>query len=146
MPQKSRIESPAKYATSFAVGFSDTAGDLALVTSSTPLPVTLQASALAPPPPPLSGTASASGLIGPFSAVPGVPIHLQLGGIWSGRVSLVRSVDGGATTSALTLGGSRWASFTASVNEPVWEDSDSSATFYLDITLASGAVAYRVSQ
>lgn len=143
MPQKSRIESPAKYATSFAVGYSDPAGDLALVTASTPLPVSLQASA---PPPPMAGIASASGLIGPYSAASGVPIHLQLDGTWQGRVSLVRSVDGGATTHGLTAAGMRWASFTADVNEVVWQDSDASATFYLDITLSSGAVSYRVSQ
>lgn len=144
MPQKSRIESPAKYATSFAVGYSDTAGDLALVTSSTPLPVSLQSSVA--PPSPMAGIASASGLIGPYSAAPDTPIHLQLSGIWQGRASLVRSVDGGTTTQGLTAAGMRWASFTANVNEVVWQDSDASATFYLDITLTSGAVSYRVSQ
>lgn len=143
MPQKSRIESPAGYATSFAVGYSDNAGDLALVTTGTPLPVVLQAGT---PPPALAGTASASALIGPFAAMAGLPIHLQTSGVWEGRVSFVRSVDGGATTSALTAGGMRWASFTGNVNEAVWQDGDPAATFYLDVTLASGAVSYRVSQ
>lgn len=143
MPQKSRIESPAGYATSFAVGYSDHAGDLALVTSASPLPVSLTVGA---PPPPLAGTASASGLTGPFAAAAGMPIHVQTGGIWEGRVSLVRSVDGGTTTSGLTAAGMRWASFTGNVNEVVWQDSDSAATFYLDINLTSGSVTYRVSQ
>lgn len=143
MPQKSRIESPAGYATSFAIGYADPAGDLALVTAAAPLPVTCQS---ATPPPPMAGTADASAQIGPFSAAPAIPIHLQLGGTWEGRVSLVRSVDSGVTTQGLTIGGMRWASYTANANEPAWQDSDASATFYLDITLASGAVAYRVSQ
>lgn len=143
MPQKSRIESPAGYATSFAIGYSDPAGDLALVTAATPLPVACQTVA---PPPPMAGTAAVSGLIGPYSAAPAIPIHLQLGGTWEGRVSLVRSVDNGATTHGLTIGGMRWASYTANANEPAWQDNDASATFYLDITLASGAVSYRVSQ
>ncbi|MDZ4307486.1 hypothetical protein [Allopontixanthobacter sp.] len=143
MPPKSRIETPAGYATSVAVGYSDNAGDLALVTAITPLPVSVTA---ATPPPPMAGTASASGLVGPFATAAGMPIHLQTGGTWEGRVSLLRSVDGGATTSGLTAAGMRWASFTVNVNEVVWQDSDPAATFYLAITLASGAVSYRVSQ
>ena len=58
----------------------------------------------------------------------------------------MRSVDGGTTTSGLTAAGMRWASFTGNVNEVVWQDSDSAATFYLDINLTSGSVTYRVSQ
>lgn len=143
MPRKSRIETPAGYATPFAVGYSDNAGDLALVTSEKPLPVSLAGGTR---PPALTGSASASGLIGPFAATAGMPIHLQTGGTWKGRVSLVRSVDGGATTSGLTAAGMPWASFSGNVNEVVWQESDPAATFYLDITLASGSVAYRVSQ
>lgn len=144
MPQKSRIESPASYSTSFAVGFSDPDGDLALVSASSPLPVSLQADP--PPPTPMAGIAAASGLVGPYPAASGVPIHLQLAGTWQGRISLVRSVDGGVTTHGLTAAGMRWASFTANMNEVVWQDSDASASFYLGITLVSGAVSYRVSQ
>lgn len=145
MPQKSIIESPAGYATSFAVGFSDSTGALALVTSDQPLPVSL-ANGQSSPPPPLQGTANTTGLIGPFRASAGMPIHLQLSGIWEGRVSVVRSIDGGANIHGLTAAGMRWASFTSPANEVVWLDSDPAATFYLDITLTSGTAAYRVSQ
>lgn len=144
MPPKSPIDSPAGYATPFAVGYADSAGDLALVTTDSPLPVTIVAPAQ--PQPPMAGEAITSGLIGPYAAAVGLPIHLQTSGVWEGRVSLLRSVDGGATTSGLTAAGIRWASFTGNVNEVVWQDSDASATFYLDIALTTGAVTYRVSQ
>jgi hypothetical protein len=32
------------------------------------------------------------------------------------------------------------------VNEPVWEESESQATFYLDIDRTTGTVEYRISQ
>ncbi len=143
MPKKSPIESPASYATSVAIGFADQAGDLVLVTADTPLPVSAKPDIA---PLPLSGTTSQTGLAGPYSAQTGTAIHLQLSGDWAGRVSLVRSVDGGATRQGLTAGGMRWASFTANVNEAVWQESEKSARFYLDIELASGTLNYRVSQ
>lgn len=145
MPPKSPIESPAKYATSFAIGFADPAGDLALVAADAPLPVTVAANVVVVPPP-LTGTTSGATVAGPFAAATDKPIHLLLNGEWEGEVSLLRSIDGGATRLGLTAAGMRWASFTGNVNEPVWQDSADDATFYLDINLGSGTLNYRVSQ
>ncbi|WP_347303353.1 hypothetical protein V5740_01640 [Croceibacterium sp. TMG7-5b_MA50] len=83
---------------------------------------------------------------GPFRPVAATPIHLQLSGEWAGRVSLERSVDGGATRQGLTVGGRRWGSFTTPANEPVWQENEAGATFWLNIEMTSGELIYRVSQ
>jgi hypothetical protein len=44
------------------------------------------------------------------------------------------------------MAGAGWALFTANCCEPVWEDSEAGAQLYLSVTLASGTLAYRVSQ
>jgi hypothetical protein len=57
-----------------------------------------------------------------------------------------RSVDDGDTKLPLTVGGLPWAAFTGNACEPVAEESESGAAYYLDVTLASGTLTYRLAQ
>jgi hypothetical protein len=94
----------------------------------------------------VSGSTAADVVVGPFTPKPGKPIVLTLSGTWTGTVTVKRSVDGGTTKTALTAGGEAWGVYTGNVNEPVWEESESQATFYLDIDRTTGTVEYRISQ
>ncbi|MEO0031015.1 MAG: hypothetical protein RIS94_773 [Pseudomonadota bacterium] len=143
MPDSRPISYPAGYVTSTAVGFADPVGNLSLVSAASALPVVQTRSAA---PAALAGQTSGSLLAGPFAPLRDVPIHLQLSGTWVGTVTVVRSADGGATRQSLTVGGQPWGKYTANANEVVWQEGEVGATFYLDIALTSGSVAYRVSQ
>jgi hypothetical protein len=61
-------------------------------------------------------------------------------------VRLQRSTDGGATRLGLTAMGSAYGEFTGNVCEPVWEESETAALLYLNITVTSGSVTYRMGQ
>ena len=135
------IQSPASYVPSRATAFADIDGTSLLVSSSNPLPVTLNGGSTTP----LAGSTSATGSVGPFSPVIGRPVMLMLSGTWTGLVKVMRSTDGGTTRLPLTVAGGSWAQFSANCCEPVWEESDAAATLYLDVTLASGTLAYRIS-
>jgi len=137
------ISPPSNYVAPTAVGFADSTGDLALVSRSQPLPVTGDRGVA---PAPLEGATSQSIVAGPFAPLADAPIHIQLAGEWEGRVELLRSADQGATRIPLTAGGLPWARFTGNVNEPVWQEGERGATFYLDIALTSGTLSYRISQ
>lgn len=143
MTKKYPISPPSSYVAPSAVGFADSAGDLVIVAEAAPLPTTMIRPAT---PAPIAGITSQSLAAGPYAPLPDAPMHLELTGTWSGTVELQRSVDGGATRTGLTVGGLAWARFETSVNEPVWQESERGATFYLDIALASGTLAYRLSQ
>lgn len=152
MPE-SPVKLPAGYAPAFAVGYADESGNLVLAGLADPLPVTLdsgtievQAVEAAPPPDPLSGSASSSGLAGPFAPVAGRAVMLALSGSWEGTVELTRSTDAGATRLPLTAGGLPWGVYTANACEQAWFESEDGAELYLEITLASGEVAYRIAQ
>jgi hypothetical protein len=139
------ITAPAGYYPPFAVVFADDEGNGVVVDAANPLPVavvepTTEAST------PLAGSTSANGALGPFAPVAGKPIWLSLSGTWTGAVAVKRSVDGGTTKLPLTAGGQPWASFTANACEPVAEDSESDATYYLEVVLASGTLTYRLAQ
>lgn len=136
------IQNPAGYAVTHAVAFADADGTLVPVDASTPLPVTLGRA----PTTPLAGTAASTALVGPYQPALGRPVMLVLTGSWTGSVKVLRSADGGTTRQPLTVGGSAWAQFSANVCEAVWEESESAATLYLDITLASGSITYRMAQ
>jgi len=151
MSQNMPITIPARYTTPTAMGFTDPAGTLALVSQGAPLPVvvTNAAGGAAPPvtpPPALEGKTGETIVAGPFRPAAGVPIHLQLSGTWTGRVSLERSIDDGTTRQGLTVGGSRWASFATNANEPVWQENETGVTFWLNVEITSGELTYRVSQ
>ena len=144
------ISYPARYAPGVALNYADDAGAAVQVSQSSPLPVTLAAttggSSTTQPPPALSGTAAVAMTAGPFTPVASKPMVLTLSGSWTGTVKLMRSIDGGASKLTLTLAGSPWASFTANVCEPVWEESEAAAVFYLQLSPASGAISYRLAQ
>lgn len=92
MPQPP-IQYPTGYSVSYAVAYSDVDGSSLLVGPDKPLPVTLAQPAGATP---LTGTAVASVVVGPYVPVAGRPIMLSLEGTWQGTVALQRSTDGGA--------------------------------------------------
>ena len=94
----------------------------------------------------LAGSASASGIIGPFTPVLGRAAVLMLSGSWAGTIKVSRSTDAGATRQPLTVAGLPWAQFSANACEAVWEECDASARLYLEITLTSGTVNYRLAQ
>lgn len=145
MADKLSVTSPGRYAAPTAIGFADAAGELVLVTGTQPLPVTFSEARSAPPAP-LSGKAVQPVIAGPYLPIPDQPIHLQLSGTWQGTVALERSVDGGTTRQGLTVGGAEWAVFTGNANEPVWQEADPAASFWLNLQIASGEITYRVSQ
>jgi hypothetical protein len=136
------ISAPAGFAPAYAVGYSDINGQLALVTEATPLPV----ATFAPAPAALAGQASVTDLVGPFEPTPRRVIMVTLDGDWSGTVRLLRSTDGGLTKLPLRVGGATWGEYTVSGCEQAWSEAEEGTSFYLDITLSSGTVAYRVSQ
>jgi hypothetical protein len=138
----SPISVPAGFAPAYAVGYSDTGGRLALVSDTAPLPVSTAALA----PDPLVGSISVSAIVGPFDAVAGRIVSVALGGEWEGTVTLLRSTDGGATKLPLRVAGEPWATFSSPGLEQAWQEAEEGASFFLDISLQSGNLAYRVSQ
>ena len=143
MTQATPILTPSGYAPAYAVGYADPFNFFVQVSEENPLPVTSsQGAALAP----LAGQASGSGLVGPFAASAGRIVSVTLSGAWTGRVTLQRSTDGGATRDALRVAGEPWASYTRSGCEQAWLESEDGVQYYLDIALETGTLAYRVSQ
>lgn len=147
MPTPYPIKTPAEYAPTVALGYSD-AGMLKLVEAGAPLPVSVVSGgdAAVQVPPALTGIATGNAQAGPFTPARNLPIVLTLTGTWTGKVRLLRSIDGGATRLPLTAAGLDWASFEGNACEPVWAENEAGATLYLDIALTSGAVTYRVAQ
>ena len=137
------LKTPAGYVPQMAVAFANASGDAEPVSASNPLPFQEQPFAAAPA---LTGTALASGLFGPFAPRAGRAVVVVLSGTWSGSVKVVRSLDGGATKVGLTAGGTAWGVFTGNACEPVWDESEAAATLYLDVTLTSGSLTYRLGQ
>jgi hypothetical protein len=142
MSDPTPISLPAGYAPAFALGFADSTHNLNVVSDGLRLPVAFAAA----PPSPLAGETSTSRLAGPFAATAGRVVTVTLDGEWDGTVRLLRSTDGGATMASLMVGGSPWGEYTASGCEQAWSESEDGASFFLDIALASGTLAYRVSQ
>jgi hypothetical protein len=142
MSDPTPISAPAGYAPAFAFGFADPNANLVLVSGERPMPVAVAA----PPAEPLTGTAAVSTVAGPFAATAGRVVTVSLDGEWQGTVRLLRSTDGGVSRSALRVAGATWAEFTTSGCEQAWSETEDGASFYLDISLASGTVVYRVSQ
>ena len=137
------LKTPAGYVPQMAVAFANANGDAEPVSAANPLPFQempfVAAAALA-------GTMAASGLAGPFAPRAGRPVMLVLSGTWTGSVKVVRSLDGGTTKTGLTAGGAPWGLFTGNACEPVWDESEAAATLYLDVTLTSGSLTYRMGQ
>jgi hypothetical protein len=142
MPDPTPIQTPAGFAPAFALGYSRNDSALALVSDDERLPVAVAA----PSPPPLEGQASTSQVAGPFAAVAGRVVGVSLDGTWSGSVRLLRSINGGATRLPLRVAGEEWATYVAPGFEQAWLESEEGVTYFLDIQLASGTLAFRVSQ
>ncbi len=136
------IQNPSGYAVIGVAAFADSNGEAVAVGAGNPLPVSLAQSPNAA----VSGSTSTSGLIGPFDPVPGRNVVLTLSGSWIGTIRLLRTTDAGVTKLPLTIGGQPWAVFTTNCCEAAWEESEGGAELWLDITLASGNVAYRLAQ
>ncbi len=137
------LQPPARYVAPFAVSFANANGDSDVVSSINPLPVSTAPST---PPSPLTGSSTASGLVGPFLVVVGRPVMLALSGTWTGQVRVLRSTDGGTTKLPLTALGATYGSYTANLCEPMWDESEARARLYLDVTIASGTLTYRMGQ
>jgi hypothetical protein len=141
------ISYPGKYAPGVALNFADSTGSAKQVSETSPLPVTLAATATsAPGPSALAGNATTAVTVGPYTPVAGKPLFVSLSGTWTGTVKLLRSVDGGTTRLPVTLAGAPWAAYSANVCEPVWEENEASAVFYLQLSPTSGSIAYRLAQ
>ncbi|MET0179061.1 MAG: hypothetical protein ABW194_01095 [Novosphingobium sp.] len=138
------IHYPANYAPGVAMSYANQTGQAVVVSTASPLPVVMS-SASSGGPTVLAGNTSANLLTAALVASPG-PLTLALSGTWAGSVRLLRSTDGGTTKLPLTIAGAEWGRFRANVCEPVWEESESSARFYLDIVLSSGTLTYRLAQ
>ena len=136
------ISVPAGFAPAYAVAFSDTGGQLALVSDAAPLPVTTAA----PAPMALTGQSATSEVVGPFDPTVGRVIVVTLDGEWSGTVRLLRSTDGGLTKLPLRVGGLPWAEYSEPGTAQAWLETEEGTGFYLDMALNSGTVVYRVSQ
>jgi len=143
MPLQTPIQLPAGFAPAFALGYSDSSGNLVLASNGAPVPV---AQGDRRRPAALAGSTTSTTLAGPFLPVPGVSVMLELGGDWTGTVQLQRSSDGGTTLRDVTIGGSIWGRYGVNVCEPVWEESEPGVQLYLAITISSGTLDYRVSQ
>ena len=141
------ISYPARYAPGVALNYADGEGSAILVSQAAPLPVSISAAPSgSTTPAPLTGTAPTARTVGSFVPVVARPMVITLSGTWSGTVKLLRSIDGGVTKLPLTLAGAPWGEFTANVNEPVWEENEAPAVFYLQLTPLSGSISYRLAQ
>lgn len=151
------VLSPANYIPQFAMSFANTDGTAALVNATAPLPVTVTSSTAVqavngavaitlPTTTPLVGTASASTTLGPYAPVVGRSVILTLSGTWSGSVQVLRSIDNGVTKVPLTVGGATWALFTVNCCEAIWDESEATGKLYLQVTLSSGTLNYRMAQ
>lgn len=138
----SPIAAPAGYATVNAVAYADGDGNAAFVSDIQPLPVQMKPV----PTTPLAGASGAGGVIGPFVPALDRSVILTLAGTWSGTVKVVRSTDNGVTRSPLTIAGAPWGQYSANCCEPVWDESEAGAVLYLDLSLISGTVIYRLAQ
>ena len=139
------IQNPAGYAVTRAMAYADVDGSMLQVAAVTPLPVTVTSGG-ATATTPLAGTTSTSTVAGPYQPALGRAVILVLTGTWTGSVKVTRSTDGGTTRQALTAAGAVWGQFTANCCDAMWEESESIARLYLDITLTSGSLTYRVAQ
>lgn len=147
------ISMPAGFAPAFAIGFADPTGGLSIVNDGAPLPVCLADggplavhTVTTAPPAALNGETGEAAMAGPFAPVPGRTVMLTLAGTWTGRVQLLRSIDGGQTRHPVTVGGMPWGEYTANACEPVWNEDETGATLWLAITPTSGNVSYRLAQ
>lgn len=141
------ISYPGRFAPGFALAYADAAGAALQVSSTTPLPVAvISGGSTGSAPSALSGSSAVAITAGPFAPLAGRPLVLALSGSWTGTAKLLRSTDGGITRLPLSLGGSPYATFATNICEPVWEENEAGATFYLQLAPTSGTILYRLAQ
>ena len=140
------IQNPTGYVIPRAVAYADTDGSMLQVSTAAPLPVAVLAGGGSTATIALAGTAATTAVVGPYQPAIGRAVMLLLTGAWTGTVKVLRSVDSGTTKQPLTINGAVWGQFSGNCCEAVWDESEAAARFYLDITLASGSVTYRVAQ
>ncbi|WP_448658008.1 hypothetical protein ACPVPU_11135 [Sphingomonas sp. CJ99] len=138
------VRAPARFVPVAALAYGERDADAQFVDPARPLPVALGRAAARSTP--LAGTASSSQLIGPFLPECDRQVMLTLSGSWTGQVIVQRSDDGGATRHPLTLAGEPWARFAGNANEPVWSESATGVSLYLDCTITGGTLNYRMAQ
>jgi len=100
---------------------------------------------------PLTQSFTATGNTSAWVPVAGRPINVTITGTATGlSVRLVRSFDGGATWSPLTVNGQPWAVWTGNVSEQAWVETEAPATpirFRAEVTaITSGTATVRLSQ
>lgn len=137
------LQTPGGFAPVMALGVDDGTGHLAFVAADRPLPVHTSRPAA---PAALAGETSVTALVGPFAATAMASVFCTLSGDWEGSVAVKRSTDDGATLHPLTVAGAEWGRFTRNVCEPVWEEGEAGATLWLDCTITSGTLTYRLAQ
>ncbi len=137
------VATPANYATLSAIGYAEADSTLSTVSADKPLPVSTVSM---PAPAALSGTTSASSVVGPFAPNSDKPVVLALSGSWTGTVKVLRSTDAGATKLPITAGGVAWGVFSANCCEAVWQETVVGAALYLDLAIGSGSLTYRMAQ
>ena len=137
------LQTPGGFAPAVAIGLDDGSGNLALVADARPMPVCLAPLTL---PAPLEGEATGDLIAGPFAPTSHGAIYCTLAGDWQGSVRIRRSTDDGATLHDLSLAGGPWGIFNGNACEPVWEEGEAGATLWLDCTIASGTLSYRLAQ
>ena len=143
MSNPTPIQAPGGFAPVFTLGFEDAEGMCSVISNQRPLPTR---PAPAQVPAPLEGSTASSALIGPFEPAALTPVYCTLSGDFEGTVQVVRSTDGGATVHPLTAAGSTWAVFSGPACEAVWQESEDGAALWLDCSLVSGTLEYRLSQ
>ena len=148
----SPIINPSGYTTSVVAAFADVNGEAAHVSAAAPLPVSLPSSQVlsvninTATATPLDGQAVMPAVAGPYTPVLGRSVVLVLSGDWTGAVSVLRSTDQGLTKLPITIGGTPSAVFSTNCCEPIWDESEAGANLYLNISLTSGTVNYRIAQ
>ncbi|HKX78534.1 MAG TPA: hypothetical protein VJM34_08445 [Novosphingobium sp.] len=140
-----QVSAPARFVPQQAMALGQVGEDAVAVGPNNPIPVVARRPPAATSPA-VAGATAASTLIGPFTPELDRPIWVTLSGTWAGSVEVQRSIDGGATRLPLTIAGQPWARFTGNAQEVVGEESSGPATYYLNVTLSSGTLAYRIAQ
>lgn len=141
----SPVQTPADFVPMMAISFGAIGAPATPVTTDAPLPVREMPGAARSAA--VTGTADAAATSAPFAPDLGRAVWITLSGAWSGRVQLLRSVDGGATRLPLTLpDGSEKGVWHGNANAIAHVETEAGALLFLDLRPAGGTIGYRVAQ
>jgi len=139
------VEAPGNFTPQVALAFGSLNEAATPIGPANPLPTHARLGAADSSP--IAGSTSVSTLLGPFAPELGRLIWVTLSGTWTGSVQLLRSVDGGATRLPVTYGdGTVKGIYSGNVNAAVAEETVDGTIWYLDATLGSGTLNYRLEQ